>query len=512
MANQKSKSNRNQIRTSNIPTVIIMAVNVIVSVLFSLFLKQLNLLSARYFALVCIALIILNLVFFLLLRDFSLRLRPILGLVLSIAFCGILIYGSHLFYMTHNTIGNITSAAVEVTEMTVYVRNDDPANDLQDTSGYTYGIMGAQNRDVTDKAISHLNTDLNTTLTVSEYDGPVSLIDALLNNEVDAILFNSSYFNLLAELDEYKDITTRVKQLSSLSVETTKPGQTEDSNKSNDSKQQEDSTQPKSKRIITIYITGIDTYGGVSVTSRSDVNIIATINLDTHQISLVTTPRDYYVEFSNAYGNYDKLTHAGIYGVDTSIETLELLYDIDIDYFFRVNFSGFQDIIDAIGGITVDNDVSFSTTSWIAEQYYFPAGEIYLDGQSALVYVRERSAFPDGDMSRGRHQMMVIQAVLKKCMSSQILSNYTSLLSVVEGNFETSIPYELISEIVKEQLESGASWNIVSYSVSGYNDWRTCWSLGAGASVITPYYDTVDAAKELMRQVRDGEVPVVPTE
>ena len=97
-------------------------------------------------------------------------------------------------------------------------------------------------------------------------------------------------------------------------------------------------------------------------------------------------------------------------------------------------------------------------------------------------------------------------------MSSQILSNYTSLLSVVEGNFETSIPYELISEIVKEQLESGASWNIVSYSVSGYNDWRTCWSLGAGASVITPYYDTVDAAKELMRQVRDGEVPVVPTE
>ena len=187
-----------------------------------------------------------------------------------------------------------------------------------------------------------------------------------------------------------------------------------------------------------------------------------------------------------------------------------MLYDIDIDYFFRVNFSGFQDIIDAIGGITVDNDVSFSTTSWIAEQYYFPAGEIYLDGQSALVYVRERSAFGDGDMARGRHQMLVIQAVIDKCTSTQVLSNYTSLLEAIEGNFETNIPYDLISEIVKEQLESGASWNVVSYSVSGYNDWRTCWSLGTGASVVTPYYETVDAAKELMRQVRDGEVPVAP--
>ncbi|MBR3403892.1 MAG: LCP family protein [Firmicutes bacterium] len=503
----KHKAKSADARTSNIPTLIIMTVTIILSVIFCLFLRQLNLLTDRYFAIVCIALIIVILILFLLVRDFSLRLRPIIGLLFSIAFCAVLIYGSRLLYVTHNAIGNITTAATEVTEMHVYVRSDDAANDLSDTIRYTYGIMGEQNRDVTDKAIRHLTEDLGTTLSITEFDSPVTLVNALLNKDVDAILFNASYLTLLGELENFHDINTRVKQLTSLTVETEKPVPVDNSASTESSKEESAS---KKDRVITIFITGIDTYGEVSITSRSDVNIIATINLDTHQIALVTTPRDYYVEFSNAYGNYDKLTHAGIYGVDTSIETLELLYDIDIDYYFRVNFSGFQDIIDAIGGITVDNDVSFSTTSWIAEQYYFPAGEIYLDGQNALVYVRERSAFGDGDMARGRHQMLVIQAVIDKCTSTQVLSNYTSLLEAIEGNFETSIPYDLISEIVKEQLESGASWNVVSYSVSGYNDWRTCWSLGTGASVVTPYYETVDAAKELMRQVRDGEVPVAP--
>lgn len=491
-------------RTSSIPTIIIMVVNVIVSVIFSLFLRQLNLLTDRYFAIICIALIIVILILFLLVRDFSLRLRPIIGLLCSIAFCALLIYGSRLLYVTHNAIGNITTTATEVTEMHVYVRSDDAANDLSDTADYSYGIMGQQNRDVTDKAINHLSSDLGTTLAVTEYDGPVTLVNALLNDEVDAILFNASYFKLLSELENFSDISSKVKQLTSLTVETEKTVPVENSDKEESSKP-EDST-PKDDRTITIFITGIDTYGTVSIASRSDVNIIATINLDTHQIALVTTPRDYYVEFSNSYGNYDKLTHAGIYGVDTSIETLEMLYGIDIDYFFRVNFSGFEDIIDAIGGVTIDNDISFTAFSGD----YFPAGEITLYGSDALAYVRERKAFGDGDMARGRHQMMVIKAVIDKCMSPQILSNYTSLLEAVEGNFETSVPYELISEIVKEQLESGADWNIVSYSVSGYNDWRTCWSLGTGASVITPYYETVDAAKELMRQVRDGEVPVVP--
>ena len=514
MAKTKSKASSQNTakstnsRTSSIVTIIIMAVNVIVSVIFSLFLRQLNLLTDRYFALVCITLIIAILILFLLVRDFALRVRPIIGLFFSIAFCGLLIYGSHLLYVTHNAIGNITTTATEVTEMHVYVRNNDTANDLTDTTNYTYGIMREQNRDITDKAINHLNNDLGSTLIITEFDGPIALVNALLNDEVDAILFNASYFTLLEELEGFQDISSRVKQLTSLTIETEKTLPVENSTKEESSKPEE--IAQKEDRTITIFITGIDTYGGVSITSRSDVNIIATINLDTHQIALVTTPRDYYVEFSNSNGRYDKLTHAGIYGVETSMETLELLYGIDIDYYFRVNFSGFRDIIDAIGGIIVNNDISFSSTNWVAGSYYFPAGEIYLDGQDALVYVRERSAFSDGDMARGRHQMLVIQAVIDKCMSPQILSNYTSLLEAVEGNFETSVPYELISEIVKEQLESGADWNIVSYSVSGYNDFRTCWSLGEGASVITPYYETVDVAKELMRQVRDGEVPVVP--
>ena len=244
----KHKAKSADARTSNIPTLIIMTVTIIVSVIFCLFLRQLNLLTDRYFAIVCIAIVIL--ILFLLVRDFSLRLRPIIGLLFSIAFCAVLIYGSRLLYVTHNAIGNITTAATEVTEMNVYVRSDDAANDLSDTIRYTYGIMGEQNRDVTDKAIRHLSEDLGTTLSITEFDSPVTLVNALLNKDVDAILFNASYLTLLGELENFHDINTRVKQLTSLTVETEKPAPIDNSASTESSKEE---SAFKKDRVITIF-------------------------------------------------------------------------------------------------------------------------------------------------------------------------------------------------------------------------------------------------------------------
>lgn len=503
--NHSSRAGAADPRVFKLAPLLILTVTVVISAVFGFYLYRLDLLPMRYFAIICIALVIANLVFFLLVRDFSVKVRCMIGLVISVIYCGLLIYGGHLLSITHNTINTVTTISTQVTEMTVYVRSDDAAEDIADTASYAYGIMSEQNRDITDKALESLNSDLGTSLMIREYDGPIALINALFSGDVDAILFSANYFNILADMEEYQNIAAMVRQLTSLSIETEVSAPTKEESQESSAEESSGSAE-KNDRVLTVYITGIDTYGRISNTSRSDVNIIATINLDTHQVVLITTPRDYYIEFSNSNGRYDKLTHAGIYGVETSISTLEMLYDIDIDYFFRVNFSGFEDIVDAIGGITVNNDISFTAISG----EYYPAGEVYLYGSYALAYVRERHAFSDGDLTRGRHQILVIRALIDKCLSPDILSNYASLLSAIEGNFETSIPYELISQIVKEQLENGDSWNIVSYSATGYNDFRTCWSLGEGAAVVTPYYETVDEAKELMRQVRDGEVVTLP--
>ena len=250
-----------------------------------------------------------------------------------------------------------------------------------------------------------------------------------------------------------------------------------------------------------MYISGIDTRGGVSAKSRSDVNILATVNVDTHQVLLVSTPRDYYVPLPISNGQPDKLTHAGIYGVDVSMGTLEMLYGVPIDYYFRVNFSGFEKIIDALGGITVYSEYEFTT----AAGYHFNVGDNTMNGEQALSFARERYSFSSGDRQRGKNQMAVIKAVINKAMSPAILSNYTELMESISGNFETSMPYDVIADLVREQLDKGGSWNVVTYSVDGTGDSRKPYSLSTNAYVMIPDQSTVDAAIEKINQVRSGE-------
>ena len=251
-------------------------------------------------------------------------------------------------------------------------------------------------------------------------------------------------------------------------------------------------------------ISGIDTRGGEIINTRSDVNIIATINTDTKQMLLVSTPRDYFVPLSISNGVPDKLTHAGIYGIDVSMDTLGMLYDISLDKYFRVNFAGFIKIIDALGGIDIDSDAAFTAST--DQEYSFTKGMNHMNGAAALAYSRERYAFQEGDRARGRHQMQVISAVIQKAMSSEMLSHYTEVLNGIEGCFDTNFSYDRMAELVRQQLEDGGSWNIVSYSVDGTGDTRQPYSMSANAYVMIPDQTTVDEAKALMQQVVDGEV------
>ena len=251
-----------------------------------------------------------------------------------------------------------------------------------------------------------------------------------------------------------------------------------------------------------MYISGIDTYGGVTERSRSDVNIMAVINRNTHKILLVSTPRDYYVPLSISGGAKDKLTHAGIYGVDVSMETLEMLYGVDISYFFRLNFSGFIDMIDALGGIDVYSEKEF-TVDPIATYH---VGYNHLDGLEALAFARERYSFSEGDFQRGRNQMAVIQAVVEKCTSKAMLNNYTQVMESMEGCFQTSLTDADIKELVKEQLENPSGWEITSIDVTGTGSRQTTYSMpGRSVSVVIPDMDSVEAAKTEIQKVLNGE-------
>lgn len=308
----------------------------------------------------------------------------------------------------------------------------------------------------------------------------------VLNGDVGAIILNSAYLDVVSEIEGYEDIESRVREITQIMVNI----ETE----TNEPQAHSGDLEP-----FTVYISGIDSRMGLYTVSRSDVNIIATINPITRQMLLVSTPRDYFIPLSISNGARDKLTHAGIYGVQVSMDTLAMLYDTQIDYYFRIDFNGFENIIDNLGGINVYSDYEFTS------KYHYMKGKNYLNGEQALSFARERYSFPDGDRQRGKNQMAVIRGVIQKAQSVEVLTNYMHLMDSVEGSFETSVPYELIAALVRDGLKLRGDWDVVTYSVSGADGNEVTWSQGVHAYVMWPDQQMVDIAKELMERVRAGE-------
>ena len=426
--------------------------------------------------------------------------RWVVGVVLDVLLGALLLVGSAYIMRGISTLQHITQTKTEVSVVNVYVRADDAAQSLSDVTDYSFGILAELDRANTDQTITQLNQDLNATIDAQEFDGSSELVDALLNHTVDAIILNSAYVDLLQETEGYEDISGQIRVLTEKQLETTTTTE-----EPAEEPVQETQIGDETATVFSLYISGIDSREGLTAKSRSDVNIIATVNTETNQVLLVSTPRDYYVPLSISNGVRDKLTHAGIYGIDVSVDTLEMLYGIDIDYYFRVNFSGFENIIDALGGVTVHSDYTFSTGD-----YDYVKGENTLNGSEALAFARERHAFADGDHQRGKDQMEVIKGVINKLISPSFLTNYSSVMSAVEGNFEMTIPTDLIASLVREQLSSGGDWNVVTYSVSGTGDSQKPYSMSTKAYVMWPDEETVAEAQELMRQVRDGEILTQP--
>lgn len=429
------------------------------------------------------------------------------GMVFGVLACLLLLVGSLGVGRTLMAMGNITNPGREEIQVGIYVRTDDPARILGDMGDYTFGILRSIDRESVDETVAQVTQKLERDIAIAEYDSPAQMVNALLDGHVDAMILNEAYLDVLTETPGFEDVESRVRQVIAMSVYAPAPPSGPSSESTPASPNDFTPVDPVTGELqpFVVYVSGIDSRTGLDTRSRSDVNILMLVNPNTHQILLVSTPRDYFVPLSISDGVKDKLTHAGIYGIDVSMDTLEMLYGININYYFKVHFGGFEEIIDSLGGITVSSPMEFSSNG-----YHFDEGDNYMDGAKALAFARERYAFIDGDFQRGRNQMAVIKAVINKAMSPSVLTNYLPLLQAVENGFITSVPYDLLATLVREQLSDNQSWNIVSYAVSGYGDYQVTFSQGVEASVIIPDESTVETAKELMKQLLSGQVVEQP--
>ena len=415
--------------------------------------------------------------------------RQVAGAILCALVIAGCLFGTLAVSRLHSTISAITSVKKVTVLLEVYVPSGDPAGYIQDTAGYTYGIADTTEAEDADDMLVHLEALLGGPVSVLRYPNSFAMIDALRAGEVEAIILDSSYLSILDTLDSYAGFPDESKVLHEYIIEKEIPV-----------------TEPVSGHSgsgsFLVYISGNDARKALLADGGSDVNILAAVNPEARQILLVNTPRDYYVENPAGGGARDKLSHCGLNGIQNCMGAMTRLYGCDIDYYARINFTGFKTLVDAVGGVTVHSDIAFK-----AGNHYIRQGENHLNGDQALAFARERKNLAGGDNDRGKNQMKLISALIDRLSASTLLTNYSGILESMEGMFTTSMPAETIAGLVQDQLTDMSGWEVLSFAVTGDNGNDTCWAVGGGYGyVMYPHEHTVAHASRLMDRVLAGEV------
>ena len=423
----------------------------------------------------------------------KLYIKRSIGGVISAITMALCIVASSMVWQAGNALANIADNVVVTDTVSVYALADNPAESVADIKDGVFAITQNYDYEHTKTTLDKIRENLGQDVHTQNYDTVFDMVDALYAGNVDAMILNVAYVDVIRDQKGYEDFSDRTKTLYDHEVKTSVVQEnTQD-------------TRDITKDPFIIYISGSDTRNLNLATSRSDVNILAVVNPATKQVLLLNTPRDYYVETTVSGGMRDKLTHCGIYGIDCSMGTLTNLYEENVDYYVQINFNGFETLIDAIGGITVEAEKSFRTSEG---GYYISQGTNQLSGAVALSYVRERKSFADGDNARGRHQMQAIEAIIKKVSSgTTVLNNYSTILSSMEGMFATNMSSSEISALVRMQLTDMASWNVKSFAVTGTGSSQKTYSMPTKRSyVMIPDESQIDYARKLVDKVIDGGI------
>ena len=467
---------------------------VILGALFIIYINMMNLIPHKYIIYASAALGGIALLQALLI---ILKRKKKAAAVVSSAFSGLLVIA---FILSYSVVRNIATALYdltgntnEYTNVVLIVKKNSPMQDILDINSGTVGIRGIIDTENTEYALAEINKKVSNPLSTKEFIDFSSMVKALDNGSVECILINRAYLSLIEE--DYPDFAedTRIIYQSSIEKNIASSG-----------------TDTDADVPFSVYICGTDASGRLA-----DVNILAVVNPVDKKVLLINIPRDYYVPLYGDKSKMDKLTHGGIYGIDCSLASLESVFDIKIKYYLKVDFSSVVNVVDALGGIKVNSEYSFSS-KWslnTAKTYKFKKGVNELDGKAALAFARERKSLPDGDVSRGKNQQAIINAILDKITSPAIITNFDEVMEAITSNCTTNISTEQISQLVRMQLTDMASWEIESISVTGTESYRTTYSYGSGTLfVFIPKSKSIKSAREKMIQTIMYTAPDKETE
>lgn len=375
--------------------------------------------------------------------------------------------------------------------LNIYVMKDSPATELQQLSGKTMGIqkeLDGENQEVAVEDINKMVTGeaINMVVMTDIYGAA----EALYNGTVDAVLLNEVYADILADNTDFASFIDDTRIIYTVTQEVV-----DEHNKP---------VPGITNTPFVVAVAGNDSYSysnlKPSSRGRTDVNILLVVNPNTKQVLMITIPRDSYLPINGNNNKKDKLTHASVYGMKTWVKTLEKAFDCDINYYVRVNFSSLVNVVDAIGGIDIDNPYSF--TAYGNKDYYYPTGMIHLDGDKALGYCRERKSLSNGDMGRNAHQGIVLKALIAKATSKDIITKFDDLLDAVKGSFVTDLTVDEMYELVRMQLNDMATWKVTTYNLTGKSGMAPSYAYGGrNLAMVFLNDDKVATAKQKIQDM-----------
>lgn len=467
---------------------------------------NLNLLPMKLMILVSLVLIILTLIIILMLhfkaRKFFSRL--LMGLI-ALCMCAGLAFGNYFIYKTDNTFDKVTSLAdSKATSTSIVVLKNSSIEKEKDLAGAKIGTIMDMDEEATSRMLKDLDSD-KIKYTTKDYSSLDDMMEALYNNEVDAICLNEKYRGILHEGESYFNFQTDSRVVHQ-NVHYTKVTKTDNPS---------DPVNNITKDTFTVLVSGNDSYGTLQDSNtRSDANLLLTVNPKTGTILMTSIPRDYYVELvcpdneeqACPEGSYDKLTHSGLMGVKSTEKTIEKALGITINYNIRINFSSVVSLVDALDGIDLDikkgEEVDIFYTN---SQPGLSVGKHHVDGETALAFARERHAYADGDNQRVRNQQKVFKAMFKRMISPKMITNYGKFMDALAVAFDTNLSGNEISKFVKYELNSMPKWKIESYAIVADSDTKFCYQAQSYASVVVQNDIMNEVARKKIQAVIDGK-------
>ncbi len=469
----KKSSNKKNITFKNYLVILLVVLSIIITGLIYF----INVLPMEYFLVYIFVLIIVDLIVSWLLLAKG-KVKNLIGGLFALILSVVMIFGINYSLNTMDFFKQFGFNEYKTENYNVLVLKESKINKINDLDEKVIGHMDENLYEGLKKTLDKISKNIS--FDNEKFDDVSELLNSLEKRDVDAIILEDAQLDIINEENNVDEILKKIDVIK-VEVKISEVGKSVDV-----------TSDP-----FNVYISGIDTYGSINKVSRSDVNMIMSVNPKTKEILLTNIPRDYYVKL-HTFKEYDKLTHAGIYGVDESIKTLEDLFDTKINYYIKVNFTSLEDLVDALDGITVFSQFNFTSQ----DGYTYKYGENVLDGKKALSFARERKSFKDGDRERGKNQQLILTSIINKAISPKILTNYVDILKALKGKFVTNISDNDISKLIKIQLNSGSSWNIKTISVDGNDAMDYVYSYKkTKLYVMKPDKKTVNNAKESIKNV-----------